>query len=130
MGKAWASVGPLVGVVVGALLARSWERKKWERENRKEECRELIKSISHAATVILNVGHGQSIRDADEAYLDSIETLHDRIFIANDVEKANVLDLWAHAVHDVRNHKIDDGAFSDKVAQLRKMIVNLVLQRK
>jgi len=42
----WASVGPLVGVLVGALLARSWDRRKWINENRKQEYRELLTTLT------------------------------------------------------------------------------------
>jgi hypothetical protein len=34
---AWAPVGPLVSVIIGAMLARAWDRRKWINENRKQE---------------------------------------------------------------------------------------------
>ena len=129
-GKLWTAVGPLIGVLVGAWLSRGWDTEKWYQENRKQECRELLASISHAATVVLNVGHGNSVHEANQAYLDSIKIFQDRIFIAGDIEKAKLLDAWAHAVGDVRNEKIDPGAFSDRLDEIRNTIINLVVQRK
>ncbi len=41
LGKTWGVVGPLVGVVIGAWLARSWQRKHWLLESKKAEFREL-----------------------------------------------------------------------------------------
>lgn len=126
--RAWTPLGPLVGVLIGAWLTRSGDREKWERENRKEECRELITAISHAATLQINLGNGTSERQAYEAYLDSIKTIHDRIFIAEAIEQRDILNLWAHSVHDFGKKKIDAATFSDRVEKIRKTIVNLVVQ--
>src|SRR6266852_5671296 len=119
-GRAWSAAGPLIGVLIGAWLGRAWDKTKWERENRKEECRELIKSISHAATLAMNVGSGTSSSEAYMAYLDSIKTFHDRIFIAEDIDKAKVLDAWAYAVGDFGPKKIDSSQFSDRVDSVIK----------
>jgi hypothetical protein len=127
-GKVWTALGPLVGVLIGAWLTRTGDRKKWERENRKEECRELITAISHAATLQINVGNGTSERQVYEAYLESVRTFHDRIFIAKDIEGTKLLDSWAYAVNEFIRKKIDAAAFSDRVEAIRKSIVRLVVQ--
>jgi hypothetical protein len=41
LGKTWGVVGPLVGVVIGVWLARSWQHKRWLLESKKAEYREL-----------------------------------------------------------------------------------------
>jgi hypothetical protein len=43
LGKTWGVVGPLVGVVIGAGLARSWQRKQWVPQSKKAEYRELCR---------------------------------------------------------------------------------------
>lgn len=129
-GKTWSTLGPFLGVLVGARLARSWDSKKWERDNRKEECRELIKSITHAATLHLNIGSGTSQQQAYDAYLETVKTFHDRIFIAKDLEQENLLHLWAHAVGDNNNGKIDHGEFSDRVEALIKTIISFAFHGK
>jgi hypothetical protein len=40
----WVAVGPLVGVRYGQELAKRWQREQWIRENRNEECRELLQT--------------------------------------------------------------------------------------
>ncbi len=90
---AWAAVGPIIGVLVGALLTRSWDKQKWMNDNRKEECRELLTAISEAAVLelkrILSVNSaglriesGASLQVVDEAYTNSLKVFQDRIFIA------------------------------------------------
>lgn len=129
-GKAWSVLGPLLGVLIGAWLGRSWDSKKWERDNRKEECRELIKSITHAAALELNIGSGTSQQEAYDAYLESLKTIHDRIFIAEDLEREKIMDSWAYAVGDFGSEKIDRGEFSERLEALRKTIIGFVIQRK
>lgn len=131
-GKVWAVVGPLVGVLIGARLARARDREKWLQENRAQECRELLTSISHAATVILNVDveYGNSVYDADQAYLGSLKIFNDRIFIARDIAEAKVVEVWAHAVGDVRNGRIEPGVFNDRLSEIQTRIINLVVQTK
>ena len=41
LGKTWGVVGPLLGVVIGAWLARSWQRKHWLLESKKAKYRKL-----------------------------------------------------------------------------------------
>jgi hypothetical protein len=38
----WAPVGPLVGILVGHYLTRSWERRQWIADNQKEEYKKLL----------------------------------------------------------------------------------------
>jgi len=49
----WTAIGPMLGVLIGALLARSSERQKWMNDNRKEECRELLTAMTRAADMYL-----------------------------------------------------------------------------
>ena len=53
LAKFWAAAGPLVGVLLGALLGRSWDRRKWLNDNRKEEYRELITALTDAAVALI-----------------------------------------------------------------------------
>ena len=109
--------GPLVGfvgVLVGARLSRSWDRVKWIKDNRTQECRELLTAITHAATLILDRGmvEGPSSPNRYEAYLESLKVFKSRLFIAKEVEEYKLLDSWAHAVNDFGSsgdrHKFDD----------------------
>jgi hypothetical protein len=43
---AWAAVGPLVGVIIGAWLAARWQRKKWILENKASEYRGILDALN------------------------------------------------------------------------------------
>lgn len=41
----WAAVGPLVGVIIGGILAAWWQRRHWILDNKKVEYRELLDAL-------------------------------------------------------------------------------------
>jgi hypothetical protein len=102
----WNAIGPLAYVAVGAYLTRSWDKKKWMNDNRKEECRELITAITAAASALLERSAeiesrtitGATNDRATSLYNDSLRVLNDRIFIAKDIDAANLLHRWGPAI--------------------------------
>ena len=125
--KAWSALGPLVGVLIGAWLGRIWDSKKWQRENRKDECRELVKAITHAVAMHMNVGSGVSCSQADEAYVDSIKVFKDRIFVAHELRRKHLVESWGKAVDDFRGKIIDEDEFSAEADKVIDAIVKLVI---
>jgi hypothetical protein len=124
----WPAVAPLLGVLLGAHLAKSGDQKKWLKDKRADECRELITSITNSATIRLNMGRGHSEQEANDAYMESLRVIHDRIFIAEDVEKKQILDSWARAVGDFNKEKISAIEFSDRLKAISETIVSIAIQ--
>src|SRR5258708_20771938 len=123
----WASVGPLVGVLVGALLARSWDRRKWTNENRKQEYRELLTTWTSACTALIDnaqplfkIPPTKSLRKKE--YLKSLRVLQDRIFIADEIHKMNLFDRWGAAMKDLQETR-NFHKFEDPFEVLRQQIV-------
>jgi len=44
----WLAAGPLIGILVAAMLLRSTERKKWLNDGRKQEFKELLTVLTTA----------------------------------------------------------------------------------
>lgn len=128
-GKAWSLVGPLAGVLVGAWLARSWDRRKWVNDNRKGEYRELVTELTTAAMALVSkyqVGP-DFMSDADlqataDSYLEALRIIQDRIFIAHELEKMSVFDRWGESVKILTKNK-DVRKFEDTFEDMKKEIV-------
>ncbi len=97
----------LVGVVLGAYLTRSWQRKQWLLDSKKAEYRELISVLSQAAHYILNnsphlqrpnplgsLKSGEQERLSDEAADRGHTTISDRIFIADTIAREKIDERW------------------------------------
>lgn len=129
---AWASVGPLVGVIIGAMLTRAWDRRKWINENRKQEYRELLTSLTNACTMLIDNAQAivqspaEQIATRDE-YFKSLRVLQDRIFIANEIGKMNLFDRWGTAMKDLQETK-DFRRFEDSFEAMRNEIVKQAMR--
>jgi len=124
---AWASVGPLVGVLIGAMLTRAWDRRKWINENRKQEYRELLTTLTSACTALIDNAQALVQSSAEQisargAYFKSLQVLQDRIFIANEIGKMNLFDRWAAAMKDLQETK-DFRKFEDSFEVMKNEIV-------
>jgi hypothetical protein len=103
---AWNVFGPFVGIGVGALLGRSWDRKTWLNDKRAEECKELVQAFAHAVSCIFDVEHARQekgvdlgqITRADVAYNEALRTLKDRLFISRDIEYLKIGKAWVELV--------------------------------
>ncbi len=104
----WTAVLPLVGVVIGATmqywLSRSAEKQRqreWRRDNKKQEWRELISTLSRSVRYILDnspehltaIG-GEQQKGLVQANAEARSVIEDRIFIAHQVQSGNILERW------------------------------------
>jgi len=124
---AWASVGPLVGVIICAMLTRVWDRRKWINENRKQEYRELLTTLTSACTALIDNAQAlvQSPAEqifARDEYFKSLRVLQDRIFIAEEIGKMNLFDRWGEAMKDLQQTK-DFRKFEDSFEVMKNEIV-------
>ena len=84
----WGAVGPLVGVVYGQHLAKRWQKEQWIRENRKQECRELLDAIYEQAVA------RKGSHDEDVTQFKLTRTFISRIFMADDLERLKTQQRW------------------------------------
>lgn len=125
---AWTAIGPLFGVLVGALLARSWDRRKWLNDNRKQEYRELLTALTDSATSLIEQAQSGSFRTFDQdvetqtLYFKTIKLMQDRIFVAEEIARMKLFDRWGNAVEGLKGMK-DIKTFEETFETLRKEIV-------
>jgi hypothetical protein len=103
---AWNVIGPFVGIGIGAILGRSWDRKKWLSDQRALECRELLNAMAKTVTALFVVGKAlgpgfasaEQLEAAENAYNDSIRTFQDRVFIVKEIEELQLREDWVAMV--------------------------------
>jgi ParB-like chromosome segregation protein Spo0J len=133
-GKAWSALGPLAGVLVGAYLARSWDRQKWINDNRKDECRELLTSMTMVADVVLEAYikkgtpyFGDAMNLVWEEERKCMRILQDRIFIAEKLKEGKVRKLWQTVTTDY----FEDGdakKFGARLNEIKAIIIDIALK--
>ena len=104
----WHSVGQLLlGIFVGAFISQRWQRRQWLLDNKKTEYRELLSGIATASyrnlkALPLRNEHTGERRELSpdeqgellEAQTEGQRLLSDRIFIASQIERENIIERW------------------------------------
>lgn len=99
----WAAVGPLAGIVIGHLLTRSWQRKQWLLDCRKEEFKELASVLSAEVLAHINWRAARRLRSSDavpranearRAQLATLQVISDRVYIARDIAELKIHDRF------------------------------------
>lgn len=104
----WGVIAPLVGILVGHYLSRSWQQKQWMQDRRKEEWRELLSVLTRSFVTIskysgpMMVLDGDDMRTVDEAQTVAQTTIRDRIFIAKEVKELRIYEIWVKAEQRLR----------------------------
>ncbi|MGC1187778.1 MAG: hypothetical protein WA871_10330 [Candidatus Acidiferrales bacterium] len=135
----WNVTGPLVGVVIGALLARSWDRRKWLDDNRASESRELLRiftltihhlfSAQHSLEANLSTQFAAERELANDTYNESLRVLQDRIFVAKDVKQHKLRERWVQANTDYRLRQ-DGPKFQADYEGIQETILEMVLGKR
>lgn len=128
-------LGGFLAIVAGATaqilqnrLTSRREEQRWIANNRKEEYRELLKTLTHTATFLMEYrGIPSTYENTEEEefrriYGDGIRVLADRIYIADEIKNIEAYDRWTNAIKKLgQTHDIH--AFSDCFERLRDDIV-------
>lgn len=97
--SSWASIGPLVGVILGAMLTRAWQQRQWKLQNKKEEYKTTLAVLARAGIMMLDISSTNVIRGEDEKRLydlriEGIIAIQQNIFIRKRLGEAKVLEAW------------------------------------
>jgi hypothetical protein len=126
--------GVLAGVLLGHYLTRSSQREQWQLDRRREEYRELLRAL---ATVFTNkqrfgtggTGDKQLNIQLEQAEVETLRVIHDRIIIAPELAETDVLFRWHVALNhaDPYSTQINWNAFADEYTSLRETLVQMAL---
>jgi len=121
----WAAIGPLIGIALGHSLNRSSQHEQWLRDNRKQEYRDLLTSLTTAYLHLVHNWSGGNEEPVNEAS----RVLHDRIFIAQEIRSARIMEEWGAIVTMCKSRPARDmvksgNAFSNLTAKLANMALS------
>jgi len=126
----WNVVGPLVGVFIGAYLTTHIQRKQWLLDNKKQEYRELLSTLTRCFNEI-SEAHMPMVAFSPEdhrrhtaAVKESLAVIRDRIFIARDLEVMKLEDRWTLGLLGLNSVDRDASEFSALFGTLRAEILN------
>jgi hypothetical protein len=94
--------GTLGGIVIGHVLTRSWQREQWLRDNRKQEYRELLTSLSAAYMHLEQNGSDSTDLRHHPVRNEAFRSLGDRIFIDREIKKEEIYEEWRR-LWDIHN---------------------------
>jgi hypothetical protein len=98
----WGVIAPLVGILIGHLLLRSWQREQWFRDKRYEDYQAVLSATVAAYMAIVRVDMAsltslftpEMLQEVEVIKADSFRVLRDRIFIAEELDYGGILVEW------------------------------------
>lgn len=134
LGRAWSVIGPLVGVLIGAWLARSWQRKQWVLDGKKAEYRELLSILSESyhcmakywndfTPMVGGIGHPFTERRERSLAAGTAghRVIEDRVFIDKQMREADILQKWS-ILESARDNKFQLGV---RWSELHDLLVKM-----
>jgi len=111
-GKAWTVIGPLIGVFVGSWLTTKGQHKHWLLDNKRAEYRKLLTTLSACGSyfvtlfgmepVVLSPGEQRKLAKMADR---SPNVIYNRLFIAGEMKRLNIMNRWVLMVTTFRNDR-------------------------
>lgn len=117
------------GVIIGQRMARTSEEKKFRRECRKEEFQTLLSALTKSYGTIVQFRRPlvalaeQEQRALSEAEATALMVIRDRIYIADDVQRLDILNRWIKALRDLDYKGLVESEFSKRYNEINADIV-------
>jgi hypothetical protein len=100
-------IGSFLGNVITLYVSWILRRKEWLRDSKKQEWRELISTLARSVHYILGNSPGHLIAVSGEqekgvlhANVEARSVIEDRIFIAHQLRRGNILERWQLLVNE------------------------------
>ncbi len=131
----WGVIAPLIGILFGHYLSRSWQREQWFRDKRYEDYQAVLSATVTAYMTIVRVDlasltsmmRPEMLQEIEVMKADSFRVLRDRIFIAEELNYAGILVEWDTAVTNYAMRTIDERKFADRFSKLNEKLVHMAL---
>lgn len=117
------------GVIIGQRMARESEEKKFRRDCRKEEFQTLLSALTKSYGTISQLRAPlvplaeQEQRALSEAEAMALMVIRDRVYIAEDVQRLDILNRWIKALRDIDYKGLLESEFSKRYSEINADIV-------
>ncbi|MGA9393661.1 MAG: hypothetical protein WBV69_24730 [Candidatus Sulfotelmatobacter sp.] len=120
----WAAAGPVVGILTGHYLTRSWQRRQWIADNRKDEYRKLLAGLNRLNMVLVQDHTNQNvgIQEIKEAMEEISIALNTSLFIVDFLEESKVADDVLQASRQFKQ----GGSFDDYRQKYWKAVNSII----
>ena len=131
----WGVIAPLLAILVGHQLSRSWQREQWFRDKRYEDYQAVLSALVAAFMAIVRVDMAsltslftpEMLQEVEAIKADSFRVLRDRIFIAEEHNFGGILVEWDTTVTNYAKHAIDQRIFAGRFSELNDKLVRMAL---
>jgi hypothetical protein len=129
----WGLIAPLAALGIGSLLQSSAQRRQWRRDCRRQEFRELITAlaactidaVAYKHAVYRSPSRSPQLRDQlFDALQHAYKTILDRLYIAEDVRKADLGNRFVGIMNELRKENSSENA-SDQMDALLQEVVQM-----
>ena len=122
------------GILLGHYLTRSWQREQWRLDLRREEYRELISALSTVFADLQRFGTGTGDREFGikraQLQADSYRVIRDRIFIADEIAEAMILERWYAILGPVEDYQPGRWKpFVEGYTEINRKLVQMALSK-
>lgn len=126
------------------VLTRGWQREQWARDKRIQDYQDVLSATTSAYLAVLRIRtirgdevlarvagtgpthHLDAIRELEDTKADSYRVIRDRIFIAKELEYADILMQWDTAVINFERSG-DSRLFAERFTALNGKLVAMAL---
>jgi hypothetical protein len=124
---------PLIGIIFGHVLSRSWQLKQWQIERRWQDYQAVMTAIATAYMAMIRLydletalSASPEIRDeVNSIKHDSFRVIRDRITIATELESNSILDDWAAAVMNYEADTREVKRFAKRFSDINERLVRM-----
>jgi len=110
---AFGIVSAFIGGLINQKMSRNTQHEQWLLDQRKEEWRELLSTLTRSYTLHL---HGRRTAETDA---EALTVIRDRLYIAVEVQDLRVLERWSRISKDPRTQMlVMEGPFNELITDI------------
>ncbi len=129
----WGVASPLLGIIIGHVLSRSWQLEQWRMDRRWQDYQAVMTAVTSAYTAMIRLTEASTtssftpelMERVDSIKRDSFRVIRDRITIADELEHWNILADWDAAVTNYEADPDQSRRFAERFNDLNDRLIRM-----